>query len=191
VSEIIAADGKFKKLDGDQTIQREKRLQNYLRSLHNKSDGIKTEVYRRICPCGSKAGVMYGLPKIHKDGAPIRPIISAVGTYNYKLAKYLDVILKPLLDNSKYMLKDTFDFINKIKSLLTDVDIILASYDVQSLFTNIPTAETIEIILNDVFKDGVTKFHDLTRKELKKLLIVELKNPISNLMESFTIKWME
>ncbi|CAF0863808.1 unnamed protein product [Brachionus calyciflorus] len=115
---------------------------------------------------------MYGLPKIHKEGCPIRPIISAVGTYNYKLAKYLDEILKPLLDNSKYILKDTFDFVNKIKSLSTSIDKNLASYDVQSLFTNIPTIETIEIILNDVFKDGIEKFHNFNRKQLKKLLIV-------------------
>lgn len=172
MSEIITTDGKFKKLDSDQTIQREKKLQNYLRSLHKKIDGIKPEVYRRIIPCGSKSGVMYGLPKIHKEGSPIRPIISAVGTYNYKLAKYLDEILKPLLDNSKYILKDTFDFVNKIKSLSTSIDKILASYDVQSLFTNIPTIETIEIILNEVFKDGIQKFHDLNRRQLKKLLVI-------------------
>jgi hypothetical protein len=57
---------------------------------------------------------MYGLPKIHKEGAPIRPIISACGTYNYKLAKYLDSILKPLLDESETIVTDTFDFVNKI-----------------------------------------------------------------------------
>ncbi len=30
-----------------------------------------------------------GVPKIHKEGCPIRPIISSINTYNYKLAKYL------------------------------------------------------------------------------------------------------
>ena len=59
---------------------------------------------------------MYGLPKIHKDGAPLRPIISAVKTYNFELAKYLDEILKPFID-STYTLVDTYDFVNKVSTI--------------------------------------------------------------------------
>jgi len=61
---------------------------------------LTDKVLAKIIPCGSRAGIMYGLPKIHKNGAPIRPIISACGTYIYKLAKYLDKILKPLITNN-------------------------------------------------------------------------------------------
>jgi hypothetical protein len=110
---------------------------------------------------------MYGLPKIHKDGVPIRPIISAVNTYNYNLAKYLDKILKPLVKDD-FMIKDTFDFVNKISTIT--IDIIMASLDIKSLFTNIPTTETIEIILDEAFKD-TELFHGLTRDDLKKLLV--------------------
>ena len=45
---------------------------------------MSEEVYHRTRPVGSRPGVLYGLPKIHKENAPIRPIIAAVGTYNYK-----------------------------------------------------------------------------------------------------------
>ena len=45
------------------------------------SFGAKT--YARIRPVGSRSGVMYGLPKIHKKDAPIRPIISSIGTYTW------------------------------------------------------------------------------------------------------------
>ena len=49
----------------------------------------------------------------------------------------------------------------------------MLSFDVESLFTNIPTLETIEIILKKIYGKGNTKyFHDLTKEELKKLLIV-------------------
>ena len=91
--------------------------------------------------------MLYGLPKVHKQGAPIRPIISAVQTYNYKLAKYLDEILKPIVDN-EMMLTDTYDFVNKASNLNVTTDKRMVSFDVESLFTNIPTKETIEIILN-------------------------------------------
>ena len=129
------------------------------------------EIYNEISPCGSRPGIMYGLPKIHKNGVPIRPIISAVATYNYKLAKYLDRILKPLVQNSNYILKDTFDFVNKVSCLPTSQEQFMVSFDVESLFTNIPTDETIEIILNRAYKES-QKFNDMDRETLKKLLII-------------------
>ena len=49
---------------------------------------MSNEMFKRVYPTGSRAGVLYGLPEIHKNDAPIRPIISAVKTYNYHLAKY-------------------------------------------------------------------------------------------------------
>ena len=129
------------------------------------------EVYHRIVPSGSRAGVLYGLPKIHKPDVPVRPIISAVGTYNYKLAKYLVEILSPLIDD-KYILKDTFDFVNKVSNLDPSTDKYMFSYDVVSLFTNIPTLETIEIILDSIYTKNVTFFHNLKRIDLKNLLVV-------------------
>ncbi len=109
---------------------------------------------------------MYGLPKIHKKNVPIRPIISSIGTYNYKLAKFLVEILTPLLENNQIILKDTFDFVNKISQLDTEIDVVMLSFDVESLFTNIPTLETIDIILNQIYVKAKKYFHGLTKEEL-------------------------
>ena len=173
VLDILKKDGKFKKLSSDETLTRERKLQNHLRSLNNAKRVKKLSDfdYNRILPCGSKAGVLYGLPKIHKDNCPLRPIISAVGTYNYKLAKWLVEILSPLLD-SKYIIKDTFDFVNKVAHLDTSKDKYMLSFDVESLFTNIPTLETIAIITKLVFKGNRKFFHGLEKEELEKLLII-------------------
>ena len=146
VSAILCTRGKFKKLPADPTVDREKSLQNSLRYLW-KNRQLDDTILDRITPCGSRSGVLYGLPKVHKKGAPIRPIISAVQTYNYGLAKYLDEILKPNVDK-EMMLTDTYDFVNKLTVLNTKDDKKMVSFDVESLFTNIPTRETIDIILN-------------------------------------------
>ena len=111
---------------------------------------------------------MYGLPKIHKNGVPVRPIISAIGTYNYNLAKYLDEILKPLISDKSFIIKDTFDFVNRISKLIVKDGGIMVSFDIVSLFTNIPTLETIEIILNRAYTDN-DLFHGMDRETLKKL----------------------
>ena len=118
---------------------------------------------KRIYPCGSRDGVLYGLPKIHKEGTPLRPIISAIGTY--KLAKYLvEILTETLLVNSKFILKDTFDFVKKVSKLSTLLEKYMVSFDVESLFTNVPTTETIEIILNRIFKTILTFSTDSIEK---------------------------
>jgi hypothetical protein len=174
---ILSDATKFKRLQPDPsskksnpTITRQKALQTRLRGLKSR---LPEGVYDRVYPSGSKAGVMYGLPKVHKEGTPLRPIISATGTYNFHLAKWLDEILKPLIPNT-YTLKDTFDFVNKIGDLDPTSDKYLVSFDVESLFTNVPTLETIDIILNLAFKTGNKdeRFFNMSRVELKKLLII-------------------
>lgn len=169
ISEILEKDGKFKQLLSDETQKREKRLQNYLRTL-KKDKKISEETYKKITPCGSRAGVLYGLPKIHKDNAPLRPIISAVKTYNYQLAKFLAEKLKPILEG-EFMLKDTFDFVNKVSKIEPGEDQTMASFDVESLFTNVPTLETIELILDAVYKDN-GKFEGLEKEDLRTLLTI-------------------
>ena len=60
---------------------------------------------------------MHGSCKVHNkyvDGCPpIRPILSALQTPTYKLAKYLGPILEPLTNN-KYTVKDSFNFATEI-----------------------------------------------------------------------------
>jgi hypothetical protein len=156
----------FKEILNNKTREKEKRLQGYLRSLHDdkvkaaREHRIPLEVYKKIMPCGSRAGVMYGLPKIHKERTPVRPIISAVKTYNYNLAKWLNEILTPVVDTT-HMLKDTYDFVNKISTLDSNVSRYQVSFDVESLFTNVPTKEAIDIILDTVYTADVKLFHNL------------------------------
>ena len=78
----------------------------------------------------------------HKDGNPLRPSVSSIGTYTYELSKFLADILKPL-SNNQYTVRDSFSFANELLNL-NDVHH-MASFDVSSLFTNIPFQETIDI----------------------------------------------
>ena len=79
-------------------------------------------------------------------------------------------MISPLLEDSHFILKDSFDFVNKV-SLNPEIDVSMLSFDVESLFTNIPTLETIEIILGKIYIKNKKYFHGLT-KELEKPLKV-------------------
>ena len=49
-----------------------------------------------IIPFLSLVLILYGLPKTHKNGNPIRPIFSAIGMPAYKISKFFVPILNKL-----------------------------------------------------------------------------------------------
>ena len=62
--------------------------------------GIDDILYKKLYPTGAVTPKFYGLPKIHKDGIPLRPIVSSRGSISYEVAKELARILRPLVGSS-------------------------------------------------------------------------------------------
>ena len=89
-------------------------------------------------------------------------------SYNHECAKWLSEILTPLRHHSTTV-KDTFDFLHRLDSISID-DKIMGSFDVRSLFTNIPVNFTINLILENIFTNDVKDFNELSKLQLKKLL---------------------
>ena len=108
---------------------------------------------------------MYGLPKVHKVDVPLRPILSANNTPTYNLAKYLVSILTPFTCN-EYTIKNSFEFAREVTSINNSNSCHMCSFDVQSLFTQIPLAETINIMIDLVFENN-QHFHSFNRNNLK------------------------
>ena len=106
---------------------------------------LPKEMADSVCKKGSHLAHLYSLPKTHKTTREMRPILSATGTYNYALAKWLDEKLKPLSTN-EYTISDVFNFAKEIQHFKLDGDVFLVSYDVTALFTNVPLDETIYIL---------------------------------------------
>ena len=80
----------------DNTVKLEKSMQNLLRRLHQAGE-LPESVYERIRPSGSVRPRMYGVPKINKAGAPLRPILAMVGSAQHATAHWLAELLKPVL----------------------------------------------------------------------------------------------
>ena len=110
----------------------------------------------------------------------MRPILSATGTHNYALAKWLDKKLIPLSVNN-HTISDVFQFVEEIHKLEFNEDNILVSYDVSALFTNMPLAEIIQILANKaVARNWFNGTHDLniTQDDLVELLRVATKHQL-------------
>lgn len=116
---------------------------------------ISKELYSQLFVSGSVPGILYGLPKVHKLAVPLRPIFSACGTPTFKLAKYLVSILAPLTVNA-YTVKNSYQFADDIRQLEAKDGMCMASFDIESLFTNIPVRETIDICVDSLFRNCTT-----------------------------------
>ena len=137
---------------------------------------LPSSIYSKIYPTGSVPGKFYGTAKFHKlspndtiNELPLRPIVSNIGTATYHLSKYLAKLLSPLSESEYTIKKNTKNFVEKIKKEHIPNDHLLVSFDVKSLFTNVPLDETIEIILNRIYdKNEIST--DITKSEMKELL---------------------
>ncbi|CAH8579694.1 unnamed protein product [Dicrocoelium dendriticum] len=102
--------------------------------------------FEKLRPSGGHLPRLYGLPKVHKEGAPMRPILDMVSSPQHLIAQWMVEKLEPLRKTvCTYCVKDTFEFIEKIR----DVNLNnkwMSSFDAQSLFTNIPLLETVEYV---------------------------------------------
>ncbi|XP_068242308.1 uncharacterized protein [Palaemon carinicauda] len=88
-------------------------------------------------------GYLYGNVRTHKQGNPLRPIISQCPKPTYQLAKRLNAILTPYVPD-RYCLASSAEFLEKIKDVRGEG--VIASMEVESLFTNVPVDKTIDLI---------------------------------------------
>ena len=130
---------------------------------------------RDLKPVGTRPGITYDSFKVHKkcvDGCPpLRPILSALQTPKYKLAKYFVPISKPSTNN-KYTVKDSFNFATEI--VAQDSSNFMGRLNIDSLFTHIPLEETIKICSNNLFRNNDI-VHGLQKSEFKELLSLATK----------------
>ena len=165
IEEIILDTSKFKKLSEDSTFKCKASLLRFLPKLKQKNFFNE---YDKLYPSGSAPARVYGTPKMHKfsssDSFPkFCPIFSSIGTFNYNFVHFLSDLLSLLVPND-YFCKDTFSFVSQIKNANFSKKCFV-SYDVSSLFTNIPLQEAIDIAINLIFDHNPNL--NITRKELK------------------------
>ena len=110
---------------------------------------------------------MYGNVKAHKQDNPIRPIISQIMTPTYHLAKTLKGIINPYSPTS-YCLKSSYDFVDLLQT--NKATGIIASLDVESMFTNLPIKDTIDIVIDRCYNHPILPKPKLEKTHLKSLL---------------------
>ena len=131
---IIDDESKYRVVKRDPTTRTENKITDAMKRLLSQGF-ISDRMYDRLAPRYTNPPQLYGLPKIHKDGVPMRPIVSAIGSPSYNLAKELARILTPLAGHNGYSEKNSASFVQIVReSSVTAMDR-LVSFDVTNLFT--------------------------------------------------------
>ena len=172
MNNVISDRSKFKKMSSSEDIFKvnlnmEDKINYQLRKLKANSS-ITDNEYNHMYVSGSSPPILYGLPKIHKEGIPVRPILAAYKAPSYKLATFLIGFLQYFTSN-QYTLKNSYEFKEIITNSNFPPNVTLASFDITSLYTNVPIDETIDIAVSKVY-DNDNQIRNISRSTFRKLL---------------------
>ncbi|GJQ72696.1 hypothetical protein Trydic_g1353 [Trypoxylus dichotomus] len=108
-----------------------------------RASSFPDEVKKQVTVTEALPPRLYGLPKIHKQDIPLRPIVSAIGAPTYLLAKHLTTLLQPYISGKPSYIRDTAYFVEKLRKIRLNPGDILVSFDVVSLVTKVPLVDTL------------------------------------------------
>jgi len=128
-----------------------KNIENKLNSLlkewlqHNY---ITKQQYYKFRSSDSILPKAYGLPKIHKINTPFRIIVSSVNTALYQLAAYFHKVISESIGDATSHITSSFELHELICERQVPQNDVLISFDVISLFTNVPIDLALDGISN-------------------------------------------
>ena len=144
-AEELLQEKTYKIIPTDPTNRQKNKLIQILKKIKDEG-GMSETTYKKVYPTGAGIPKFYGLPKIHKAGIPLRPIVSSRWSVSYNMAKELARILKPLAGRTIYSVHNTQDFAEQMKTIKLMPDECIISYDVKTLFTSVSIEPSIKII---------------------------------------------
>lgn len=167
--------------DTYETIRRDpvKKIERDLNSklLKLKREGKFSESnYFRLRSTDGIIPRIYGLVKIHKEGFPLRPIVSMIGSPLYEVSKHLASIIAPLVGKTNFVVKNSMDFIEVLKTCSWSDNDVMVSFDVVNLFTSVPVNLAVNILKDRLLNDNsLSERTDLLVEDLVDLVDFCLK----------------
>ena len=166
----------YKKLKTDPTKDFTETVNKMVEDMVNCNE-ISKKVGDLIKAKNPRTPQIYFLPKIHKNiiPPPGRPIVSANSCPTENISAFVDIFLNPLVSKFEHHIKDTTDFLNKIKNMEPlKTGTIIGSMDITSLYTNIPNIEGVQSI-KDILAQTRSPNENPKNDSLTKLLKMVLE----------------
>ena len=124
----------------NQVLKEEEIVTTTLKKLLDENK-INQQLFEKLKPTGSQAPRIYGLAKVHKTDIPLRPVLSMPGSAYHKIAnqvaKWLKVVEECNINTSTKLIAGSLENVH------LEGDDEMVSFDVVSLYTNVPVKEAI------------------------------------------------
>ncbi len=127
--------GTYRLVQKDPTKTQETKIGHELKNLEREGK-IPTVLYNRLRPTGCRSSLLYGLSNIHKLGIPLRPIVYCIGSPSSNVSKFISNMISHQSNK-----KSSTHFMQTVSRVCLRSDKMMLSFDVSSLFTNVPIDE--------------------------------------------------
>jgi len=111
----------------------------------------------------------YTLTTIHKKTPVGRPIVCGSIGPTERISSFVDSLLQPVAIKQESYIKDTTDFINFTENTQIPDNVVLATLDVSSLYTNIPQEEGIDVVCR-LYEDDYEQKLPIPTNDLRELM---------------------
>ena len=116
-------------------------MNSVLQNLHEQGK-IDNQTLKNLKSIGGQFPRLYGLAKVHKNNIPARPVFSMPGSPYHKVVqkvtKSLSVVSESKINRS------TQKTVDSLKRMILESEEVITSFDVMSLYTNVPVKEAIQ-----------------------------------------------
>ena len=153
-------------------VKEEERIVTALKDLHRKHK-INDSMLKKLLPRGSQPPRLYGLAKVHKKDTPLRPVLSMPGSPYHaiatQMADWLSVVGECKINSSTERIS------TNLRDIQINEDEQLISFDIVSLYTNVPVLEAINDCTNLLYS-GNYQSPPISRDTFKELLTLCCSN---------------
>lgn len=103
---------------------------------------INEEMRRKLSVTNPRIPRMYGLPKTHKPGFQIRPVVTTIDDPTCKIAKFLTKYFNSFRKFPSRSIKNSLEFTKLMNEVKIEENEEMISFDVQALYPSIPEEES-------------------------------------------------
>jgi hypothetical protein len=135
----------YRKLDEPVYPDNVPRINGILEEMESMKIITRKQLFYLRASTTDRARVFYLLPKIHKPKEKWpqpnrmpegRPIVSDCSSESYRVSQYIDSFIRPISIRHRSYIKDTYDFVSKVRFQHIPKNALLVTGDVSALYTN-------------------------------------------------------
>ena len=165
----------YVKMNRDPTQEIKDELAGQLHELLE-SGMIDKGLHRQLCPNTTQNPRASSSPKIHTEGYPLRKIVDSMNSVVKNIDKYESRIIKTYTLNNPSSIRNSKEFVDKLKDLKIPDNQKLISFDVVALYPSVPQEEALKVFEEELLQDRELKIKTpITASKLMKLFRTCLK----------------